>query len=173
MSNNELLEGFNAWHVEYCSRHPELASLHGFGDDKKAAAAWKAATAAKNAEIAHERWLREQAENRCVAVEDQREALREQLDWTVKENDRLLNEGRELTARAERLAEKDALERDAARYRQWRDKMISQDHTFIGAMQDSLPDAVGKTRPPTADEWDSAIDATMQPAGHCQEVPRG
>ncbi|RRN78507.1 hypothetical protein EIM50_13540 [Pseudoxanthomonas sp. SGD-10] len=71
------------------------------------------------------------------------------------------------------LAEKGALERDAARYRQWRDKMISQDHTFIEAMQDSLPGAVGRIRPPTADEWDSAIDATMQPASHHQEVTRG
>lgn len=33
------------------------------------------------------------------------EALREALDWTVQQNDELLNEGRELTARAERLAE--------------------------------------------------------------------
>lgn len=33
------------------------------------------------------------------------EAAREQLDWAVKENDRLLAEGSELTARAERLAE--------------------------------------------------------------------
>lgn len=33
------------------------------------------------------------------------EALREQLDWMVQQNDDLLNEGRELTARAERLAE--------------------------------------------------------------------
>lgn len=31
-------------------------------------------------------------------------ALREQLDWAVKENDRLLSEGRELDARAERQA---------------------------------------------------------------------
>lgn len=65
------------------------------------------------------------------------------------------------------------VERDAARYRQWRDKMISQDHNFIEAMQDSLPDAVGRIRPPTADEWDAAIDATMQSASHHQEVPRG
>ena len=47
----KLLEGFDAWHVDYCSRHPELASLHGFGDDKKAAAAWEAASAAQAAEI--------------------------------------------------------------------------------------------------------------------------
>ena len=33
------------------------------------------------------------------------EAAQEQLDWAVKENDRLLAEGSELTARAERLAE--------------------------------------------------------------------
>jgi hypothetical protein len=33
------------------------------------------------------------------------EAAREQLDWAVKENDRLLAEGSELTARAEQLAE--------------------------------------------------------------------
>ena len=36
-------------------------------------------------EIAHERRLREQAENRCVAVEDQREALPKPQDqWGVK-----------------------------------------------------------------------------------------
>lgn len=64
-------------------------------------------------------------------------------------------------------------ERDAARYRQWRDKMISQEHSFIEAMQDSLPGDVGRIRPPTADEWDAAIDATMQSASHHQEVPRG
>lgn len=33
------------------------------------------------------------------------EALREALDWTVRQNDELLNEGRELTARAGRLSE--------------------------------------------------------------------
>ena len=33
------------------------------------------------------------------------EALQEQLNWVVKENDRLLAEGSELTARAERLAD--------------------------------------------------------------------
>lgn len=31
------------------------------------------------------------------------EELREALDWTVRQNEELLNEGRELTARAERL----------------------------------------------------------------------
>ena len=33
------------------------------------------------------------------------EALQEQLEWAVKQNDMLLDEGRKLTARAERLAE--------------------------------------------------------------------
>lgn len=36
---------FETWHIEYCSRRPELASRHGFGDDVKAWAAWQAALA--------------------------------------------------------------------------------------------------------------------------------
>lgn len=40
----------------------------------------RAAGAEKDAVIAHERWLREQAENRCRAVEDQREALRSEVE---------------------------------------------------------------------------------------------
>ena len=45
------------------------------------------ATAAKDAEIAHERWLRERAEDRCVAAEDQREALRELVQrWVIESN---------------------------------------------------------------------------------------
>lgn len=40
-----------------------------------------------------------------AARETKIEALQAQLDWTVKQNDTLLDEGRKLTARAKRLAE--------------------------------------------------------------------
>lgn len=42
---NKEREAFEAWHVQFCSRYPELASRHGFGDDRKAAAAWMARAA--------------------------------------------------------------------------------------------------------------------------------
>lgn len=64
---------------------------HGFVDE----------IAARDAEIAHERWLREQAENRCVAVEDQREALR-------MENEALRAEVKSLQTFARRSSRREA-----------------------------------------------------------------
>lgn len=63
------------------------------------------AIAAKDAVIAHERWLREQAENRCVAVEDQREALRAEvvLERNLKAD--AIHACALANIRAERLAE--------------------------------------------------------------------
>lgn len=76
-------------------RHNTTAPDQGIAEHESRIAAinaWntRAATAAKDAEITHERWLREQAENRCVAVEDQREALREERDALRKALGRIL-----------------------------------------------------------------------------------
>lgn len=75
------------------------------------------ATAAQAAEIERLKVVAHGFVDEIAARETKIEALREQLDWIVKQNDMLLDEGRKLTARAERLA--DAL-RDA------RDRMLGQ-----------------------------------------------
>lgn len=51
--------------------------------------------------------------------------------------------------------------RDAVRYRGWRDAMIAENTEFRQAVAAALPSDVGETRPPTAAEWDSAIDAAI------------
>ncbi|OAE72576.1 hypothetical protein A7J71_11190 [Achromobacter insolitus] len=51
--------------------------------------------------------------------------------------------------------------RDAERYRTWRDMMIASNYEFRQAVADALPKDVGDTRPPTAAEWDAAIDAAI------------
>lgn len=62
-------------------------------------------TTAKDAEIARERWLRERAEDRCVAVEDQREALRAEVEeWKRVASAQAKLHG-EAETRAERLEE--------------------------------------------------------------------
>lgn len=63
------------------------------------------ATAAQAAEIERLKVVAHGFVDEIAARETKIEALREQLDWTVKQNDMLLDEGRKLTARAERLAE--------------------------------------------------------------------
>lgn len=63
------------------------------------------ATAAKDAEIERLKVVAHGFVDEIAAGETKIEALQEQLDWTVKQNDTLLDEGRKLTARAERLAE--------------------------------------------------------------------
>ena len=51
-------------------------------------------------------------------------------------------------------------QRDAERYRCWRDAMIEDvGLQFTKAVSRALPDAVGVSRRPTAHEWDAAIDA--------------
>ena len=49
--------------------------------------------------------------------------------------------------------------KDAARYRAWRDAVISADDDFVDLIADSLNDDVEN---PTAEEWDAAIDAAMK-----------
>lgn len=50
---------------------------------------------------------------------------------------------------------------DAARYRTWRDQMIENNQLFRQAIAAALPKEVGDTQPPTAAEWDAAIDAAI------------
>jgi hypothetical protein len=60
-------------------------------------------------------------------------------------------------------AQGDAL--DAARYRTWRDNMIADSGpVFHHIVAHALPAAVGKSRGPTAQEWDAAIDAARAQA---------
>jgi|GEM_PF-6073618 len=54
--------------------------------------------------------------------------------------------------------DKTGVGRNAARYVAWRDAMVAQDQKFIDAMALALPAAVGHSREPTAEEWDTAID---------------
>jgi hypothetical protein len=58
-------------------------------------------------------------------------------------------------------------EPDAARYRVWRNHMLTMDPKFLDAITAALPAAVGESRAPTADEWDAAIDiAGALPVSH-------
>lgn len=60
---------------------------------------------ALRAEVSHERWLREQAEDRCVAVEHQREALRADAARLRRSLHEAVVHGNRQSGRAERLAE--------------------------------------------------------------------
>lgn len=53
---------------------------------------------------------------------------------------------------------------DAARYRYWRDHMITNDLQFLRVLSGALPDDVGVSRRPTAAEWDAAMDAAIAQA---------
>lgn len=61
---------------------------------------------------------------------------------------------------------------DAARYRGWRDAMIADSAEFRQSIAAALPKEVGDTRPPTASEWDVAIDAAIaaQPRRESEEL---
>lgn len=61
----------------------------------------------------------------------------------------------------ELLTRIESVEPDAKRYRVWRDSMLSEDTDFVDNMKAALPLEVGTTRPPTAQEWDAAIDAAL------------
>ena len=56
---------FEAWHIEFCSRYPELMSRHGFGDDRKAKEAWMARAAMGDEDLRKDaeryRWLKTHA----------------------------------------------------------------------------------------------------------------
>lgn len=61
--------------------------------------------------------------------------------------------------------------RDAERYRAWRDNMLNEDPKFLDAMQDALPAEVGASRPPTAAEWDAALDIAAGLRMEAMDVP--
>ena len=60
-------------------------------------------------------------------------------------------------------------EKDAQRYRSWRDHMLAGDPKFVDAIQAALPADVGDSSEPTAAEWDAAIDAAMVAAHPVQD----
>lgn len=85
-----------------------------------------------------------------------------QIEWiqypdiTDMHDDVLTDRGKKI-----RAAQLDADKVDAERYRAWRDAAVANSTPFVRAMRDSLPAEAreGKPRWPTADEWDTAVDA--------------
>lgn len=82
-----------------------------------------------------------------------------QAAWFASIEQGQANERHNAQLQAETAAPGDA--QDAARYRGWRDAMIAENAEFRQAIAAALPSDVGETRPPTAAEWDSAIDAAL------------
>ena len=58
-----------------------------------------------------------------------------------------------------------ALVKDASRYRAWRACVLTEDESFVTAMDAALPEEAQGDRFPTADEWDAGIDAAIATQG--------